>query len=103
VVTTMLERRAQYHQAHLAGHLSASNPVLQRTLQGMTAALQARGFSAVDAAHKAYGLVQGILFRQARMLAYIDNFWLLGVVSLAMIPLVFLMKKPPTGRGMVAH
>jgi DHA2 family multidrug resistance protein len=103
VVTTMLDRRAQYHQAQLAGHVSASNPALLQRLHGMTAALQARGFSPADAAHKAYGLVQGSLFQQSRMLAYIDNFWLLGVVSLAMIPLVFLMKKPPVGRGMVAH
>jgi DHA2 family multidrug resistance protein len=99
----MLDRRAQYHQAQLAGHVSASNPALLQRLHGMTAALQARGFSPADAAHKAYGLVQGSLFQQSRMLAYIDNFWLLGVVSLAMIPLVFLMKKPPVGRGMVAH
>jgi MFS transporter, DHA2 family, multidrug resistance protein len=103
VVTTTLDRRTQFHQARLAGHLSASNPMLQRTLQGMTGALHARGFSPADAAHKAYGLVQGLLFRQAGVLAYIDSFWLLGVICFAMIPLVFLMKKPPVGRGIVAH
>ena len=45
--------------------------------------------------HKAYGLLQGNLLRQASMLAYIDNFWLLGVAILVMVPLVFLMKRPP--------
>jgi DHA2 family multidrug resistance protein len=103
VVTTVLDRRSQYHQARLAGHLSAANPALQRTLQGTTAALQARGFSPADAAHKAYGLTQAMLYRQASMLAYIDNFWFLGVAILVMVPLVFLMKKPPVGRGMAAH
>jgi DHA2 family multidrug resistance protein len=103
VVTTMLDRRAQYHQARMSSDLSRANPALQHMLRSTTAALQARGFSPADAAHKAYGLVQNTLFRQAGMLAYIDNFWLLGVATLAMIPLVFLMRKPPVGRGMAAH
>jgi DHA2 family multidrug resistance protein len=102
-VTTMLDRRAQYHQSQMSERIAAANPVLQHRLQGITAAIQAHGFSASDAAHKAYGLLQGTLFRQANLMAYIDNFWLLGVVGLAMIPLVFLMRRPPVGRGMAAH
>src|SRR5437899_633311 len=103
VVTTMLARRAQYHQHRLSSHLSASNPQFWGVLQGMAHALEARGFSPVDAMHKAYALVQGTLFRQANMLAYIDNFWLLGAAILAMIPLVFLMKRPPTGGEIAVH
>ena len=45
----------------------------------------------------------GNVFRQASMLAYIDNFWLLGVAIAAMIPLVFLMKRPPAGGAMAVH
>jgi DHA2 family multidrug resistance protein len=103
VVTTMLDRRAQYHQHRLSSHLSRSNPQFQSLLQGMARTLEARGFSAADAMHKAYGLVQSTLFRQANMLAYIDNFWLLGAAILAMIPLVFLMKRPPTGGEIAVH
>jgi hypothetical protein len=36
-----------------------------------------------------YGLVQ----RWAAKQAFADNFWLMGVVFLCMIPLMFLMKK----------
>ncbi|PYV96022.1 MAG: EmrB/QacA family drug resistance transporter [Acidobacteria bacterium] len=103
VVTTMLARRAQHHQVNLAGHLSPGNPRFQSMLQGMTQTLQARGFSPTDAMHKAYGLLQGTLFRQANMLAYIDCFWLLGVATLGMIPLVFLMKKTGPGSRMPVH
>jgi DHA2 family multidrug resistance protein len=53
--------------------------------------------------HRAYALLQGNVFRQAGMLAYIDNFWLLGVAILVMVPLVFLMKRPPTGGEMAVH
>ncbi len=102
-VTTMLDRRAQYHQHRLSSHLSSSNPQFQSMLQGMTRTFEAKGFSPADAMHKAYALVQGTLFRQANMLAYIDNFWLLGAAILAMIPLVFLMKRLPTGGEIAMH
>jgi len=103
VVTTMLARRAQHHQVNLAGHLSPGNPRFHSLLQGKSQTLQAPGFSATDAMHKAYGLLQGMLFRQANMLAYIDCFWLLGVATVGMIPLVFLMKMTGPGSRMAVH
>src|SRR2546430_1722554 len=103
LVTTMLARRAQHHQANLAAHLSGSNPTFQAMLQSTARMLESRGFSPVDAMHRAYGLVQGNLFRQANMLAYIDDFWLLGAAILGMIPLVFLMKRARPGGEVAVH
>jgi len=37
------------------------------------------------------------LQRQANMLAFIDVFWILGVVCLSMIPLMLLIKSAPRG------
>jgi len=87
----------------MSSHLSAASPQVQSMIQGTTRALEARGFSATDAMHKAYALLQANLFRQATMLAYIDNFWLLGVAILVMVPLVFLMKRPKTGGEIAVH
>jgi len=103
IVTTMLDRRQQFHLSRMSSHLYAGNPKIQSMLQGTTQALQARGFSQAEAMHKAYGLLQGNFLRQASMLAYIDNFWLLGVAILVMVPLVFLMKRPPTGGEIAVH
>jgi DHA2 family multidrug resistance protein len=104
VVTTMLDRRTQYHQATLSSHLSASNPNLRKLLSGLAGTIGGRGgASGADATHKAYGMLQGTLFRQASMLAYIDCFWILAVAILAMIPLAFLMKRPPTGGETAVH
>jgi MFS transporter, DHA2 family, multidrug resistance protein len=89
LVTTMLARRSQDHQVYLSGHLAASNPNMQRTLQGTASALQAHGYAPADAMHRAYAIMQNTIFRQADMLAYIDNFWMLGVGILFMVPLVF--------------
>jgi hypothetical protein len=41
--------------------------------------------------------------RQATMLAYIDNFWLLGIAIMLMIPTVFLMKKSRPGGEIAVH
>ncbi|HWX93915.1 MAG TPA: DHA2 family efflux MFS transporter permease subunit [Terriglobales bacterium] len=103
VVTTMLDRRTQFHRANLATHLNAANAAMQEMLQGAARAMQAHGASASGATQQAYALIQGTLERQAAMLAYIDCFWLLGVAILAMVPMVFLMKKSRPGGGIAVH
>ncbi len=103
IVTTMLDRRQQYHLDRMSSHLTAGSPQVQAMLQGTARALETRGFSAAEAMHRAYALLQANVFRQATMLAYIDNFWLLGVAILVMVPLVFLMKRPKTGGEIAVH
>jgi MFS transporter, DHA2 family, multidrug resistance protein len=103
LVTTMLDRRTQFHQARLVANYSAANPTFQAAIHGMTQALRARGMDPVGAAQRAYALAQSNLIRQATMLAYIDNFWLLGTAILVMVPLVFLMKKKQPGGEIAVH
>jgi len=103
VVTTMLDRRTQFHMTRLSSHLSPTNPALQSMIQGASGALRAHGASAAGATQRAYALVQGVVARQATMLAYIDCFWFLGVAILAMVPMVFLIKKAKPGGGIAVH
>jgi DHA2 family multidrug resistance protein len=72
-------------------------------LQGTTQAMQARGANAAFAAQKAYAMIAGTVQRQAAMLAYVDDFRILGFAILAMVPLVFLIKKGKPGGGMAVH
>jgi DHA2 family multidrug resistance protein len=102
VATTLLARRAQVHQAILSENLSASNPQLRDMLHGITGAVGG-GTGPLGGSQKAWAMIQGIVTRQATMLAYIDCFWVLGIAILAMIPLVFLMKKPKSGGSMAVH
>jgi DHA2 family multidrug resistance protein len=103
VVTTMLARRTQFHQVRLTENLSAANPQFQSALQGLTARFSGGGAGPVAAAQQAYAFLQANLIRQSTMLAYIDNFWLLGVVIACLVPCVFLIKKIKPGGEMVAH
>jgi DHA2 family multidrug resistance protein len=103
VVTTMLDRRTQMHINNLSGHLSAGNAALQSMIQGASRAMVAHGASPAGGTQRAYALIQGTVERQATMLSYLDCFWFLGVAILAMVPMVFLIKKSKPGGGMAVH
>ncbi len=103
LVTTMLDRRTQVHLNDLSRHLSASNPAFQSMLQGTAQAMRTHGANATFATQQAYALIQGTVQRQATMLAYLDDFRFLAWAILAMVPLVFLMKKSKPGGGIAVH
>ena len=100
-VTTMLDRRTQFHQDRLSAHLNPANPQVQAMLHGTSSALGIRSGSA--AMRQAYLLLQGSVERQAMMLAYIDNFRVLSIVALVLIPAVLIVKKPRRGRNVPVH
>ncbi len=102
-VTTMLDRRTQKHVSDLMGHLSGPNGQFQSTLRGLSQQFIAHGASAPDAQRQAYAMVQNLVQRQATMLSYLDNFHILGYAILAMIPMVFLMKRTRSTGGMAVH
>jgi MFS transporter, DHA2 family, multidrug resistance protein len=98
-VTTWLDRRAQFHQQVLAAHVQPGSITYQQTMHAITNTLTSHGMNAGPASMQAQGMIYGQLQRQAQMLSFVDNFWLMGVVCLAVIPVMFLMKKIRPGRG----
>ncbi|MGD1209917.1 MAG: DHA2 family efflux MFS transporter permease subunit [Candidatus Acidiferrales bacterium] len=103
VVTTMLARRTQFHQSNLSGRVNSGNGNLQAMLDSATRLLMAHGSSHSEAMRQAYALVANMIDQQATMLAYVDNFWLVGIAVLVMIPFVFLMKKVKPGGPIAVH
>src|SRR5579871_4652089 len=77
VVTTMLDRRSQFHQNFLASHLSASSPALQARLQALGQMVQSHGGGPPGSSPVPYAIIQAALSRQAAMLSYVDCFWML--------------------------
>jgi MFS transporter, DHA2 family, multidrug resistance protein len=106
-VTTGLARRAQFHQVRLMENLNAANPQFRSALQGMTSTFSGGGSGPGSgpgsALQHAYAMMQANVIRQATMLAYVDNFWVLGVAIFCLIPIVFLVKKPKPGGEIVVH
>jgi len=105
LVTTMQARLTQSHQTSLVSHMTPLDPRYRAALQGITAMLHLRGSSWALGAQQAQGMLYGELQRQSAMLAFVDVFWLLGLVCLAMIPLMFLMKRgrPQTSGSIASH
>jgi DHA2 family multidrug resistance protein len=82
-VTTLLERRMQFHHSVLVQHLTPENPLFREALQAAAQRFLSAGASAAQAAQKAYGLVSQTVDRQAAMLGFLDCFQVLGWIACA--------------------
>ena len=105
LISTLLARRTQFHQHVLAGHVTPYDPRYREMIEGATGLLVSKGAGAVDAAHQAHGILYSMVQRQAAMLAFLDAFWVMACVFLAVIPMMFLMRKmaPAKARAAAAH
>lgn len=101
-VVTWLARRQQFHQNRLGAWISQNSAVLQSQVDGLGRYLVQHGGKVNSLAQgraMAQGNLYGQLWRQATMLAYLDVIKVLAVAMLLLIPLVFLMKRPPKAKG----
>jgi DHA2 family multidrug resistance protein len=102
-VTTLLERRTQAHQARLMDHVNNMNPTLNNMVNGTAGTLMTHGASSAQATAQAHGMILSLVQRQATMMAFLDNFKLLGIIFFAVIPIMAMMKKPRTGESVPVH
>jgi DHA2 family multidrug resistance protein len=103
-VTTVVARHTQMHINDLSAHVNPYSLNAQMTLSGLANMFASRGMDPVSAAHGAYDATFGMVARQAAMLSFVDAFWLLGITFLAIIPLIYIMKKPEGhGERVSAH
>ncbi len=92
IMTTMLSRNQQLHQAILSAHTSQYDPAFQAMFEQIRSSL-AMTMDAVTATQQAYATMYGMLVRQAAVLAYLDDFWLLTALCALCIPAGFLFKR----------
>lgn len=92
LVATMLTRFAQVHQYMLVGNTDELNPVFIERVQSTTAALSTYTHHSVAQYMAQYSLY-GQLVKQSTLWAFIDSFRVFGILCLAVIPLMVLIKK----------
>jgi DHA2 family multidrug resistance protein len=92
IVSTLLSRYSQIHQASMVSHLNPTNPVFQEKV-GMVKAFLSMSMNSDVAAQKTNFLMYVNLVKQSALWAYIDSFRLYGIIALVLIPMVFLLKK----------
>ena len=103
MVTTLIARRAQFHQMYLVAHTTLGKPSFTEAVNALAARLAVSGLDASRASSQAYGRVYRALIGQATTLAYIDTFWVLAVGAAIMFILSFALRKnEPGGGGEVA-
>jgi DHA2 family multidrug resistance protein len=101
IVTTLLARRAQFHQEILIGHTVAGNPSLQGAVGGLSQRLAQAGLERHTAQMAAYARIYQSVQAQASADAYIDTFMVLAIGSVIMFFLSFFLKKNDLGGGHV--
>ncbi|HTP26620.1 MAG TPA: DHA2 family efflux MFS transporter permease subunit [Anaeromyxobacteraceae bacterium] len=99
MVTTLIARRSQLHQARFVEHVRPDNLTFQSTLGGLARHFARSGLGAHEAQSRAYASVYRSLQAQVATLAYIDTFQVLAVGSAFMFVLAFLLKRNDPGGG----
>jgi MFS transporter, DHA2 family, multidrug resistance protein len=94
LVATMLARGSQVHQARLSAHMSLYDPDVWDRYQTLATTFAARGADDFTAEQQAWGKLYEVVQREALALSFIDNFWRLVWIFLAVIPFVLFL-----GRG----
>ncbi len=102
-VTTLVVRQTQVHTNRLVSHIAAGNPQYNQLIAGLTQRLTRAGASAYDAGRQATALVAQTVGQQAGALAYLDAFRFVSIACFVMLPLAFLIKKVPLGKGGPVH
>jgi MFS transporter, DHA2 family, multidrug resistance protein len=100
----ILAHREQFHQGRLIEHAIPSNVSYQDTLQQLTQYFSAHGSSLAHAQQQAFAWIGQQVQVQATLLAYIDVFWALMLLSAAAVPLALILRKVKLGApALVGH
>ncbi len=92
-VTTILSRRAQFHQSRLIEHLTPFDTTYQMATEQSSQILQYRGFNDALSGQGGLGTIYEQLLRHASMLSFNDAFLLTSIIMICVLPLVLLMKR----------
>jgi len=96
-VATSVSRSTTAHGAILSEHLNPYSPQAMAAFNGARSMFMSRGSDWVTATSQAYGVLYGMVQRQAAMIAFVDIVRLLAMIFILVIPLVFIMKRPRGG------
>jgi DHA2 family multidrug resistance protein len=95
LVVTLVERRSMFHRVHLTPHISSLNSAYLTAHASLAAQIgQQQAVDPASAQFKALALINTMVTRQARMLAYNDVSWCLAVMFLIALPCILFLRRP---------
>jgi DHA2 family multidrug resistance protein len=93
----VLAWRQQFHTSRLAEHIVASDVQYQLALRHLSEIFASLGTGQAEAQRQAFDWIARQLSTQSTLLAYIDVFFVLALVSAAVAPLAFILRRPRRG------
>jgi MFS transporter, DHA2 family, multidrug resistance protein len=104
LANNVLTHRQQFHQSRLVELVNPSTTQYQAAAKHVTDYFSAQGSSLAQAQRQAFAWIAQQVQTQATLLAYIDVFWVLMLISAAAIPLALSLRKVKLGGpAPVAH
>ena len=99
VAQTIHERREQFHALRLGENLDQLNPAVNAYLDQVQPGFLQQTGDPVAAKQMALQTLENLRAQQSSALAYFDTFFLFAVVAVALILLVFMMKRSAAAKG----
>jgi DHA2 family multidrug resistance protein len=93
---TLLSQRAQLHQSFLVEHVTPYDPAFQIRYEQILQWLSTHHTGMANST-TVLGLLYREVLRQANMLAFNDTFWILAVMTAALVPLTLLFRRGTGG------
>src|SRR5437899_45982 len=93
MATTLLVRRSQEHQNTLVAHLNVWNTDTAERLKRWVDHFVSQGSDTYTANRRALAMLYRSTVEQAQVLAYVDDFWLISLVFILVLPLIPLMRR----------
>ena len=82
MVTAVLSQMSTVNHAELAERVTLQSPAIGRLPQSITGSPQM------------LSIIDGLVSQQSAMIAYLDDFWMMMVVTLISLPIVFVLRRP---------
>ena len=102
IITTLLARRAQFHQFRFTEHLNPFDAKYQFSMYKATSILGAKTGGVNNMA--ANGLIYQQLIKQSNLFSFTDVFYFSTIIMLCVVPLVLLLKRPKNAdTGVMVH
>jgi len=97
LANNVLAHRQQFHQSRLGELVNIATPQYQNTLTRVADYFTAHGASPAQAQHQAFTWIAQQVQTQSALLAYIDVFWALTLISAAAVPLALILRRVKLG------
>ena len=103
VFATLLSRNATKIRDTMLANLAAGDPETMTRLAGIKRLLVDRGMDLVSAEATATRILDGLVRKQATVLAFEKLFYLSGILFLFVIPLIFVLRAPKNAEKIEVH